>query len=220
MQRCLIGAAVALVAVVPLTAAEITGKYVEVRTCAVWAAPCFANADGFVAGKHGMMAWKVDKGSIGNVTLDGLGVVAVIKASDTLGLKQTGEGKAVLIVDARANQAQKDALIKMAKGQAGDLLKNVVAVETAPIELATGDCEGGGCATFKAGSLTYMETRCVDQKHDKACGNESACYPPLSKGVTARVAVAVEHGYKGPGFNETWQERDRRGAYVGSFAIR
>jgi len=220
MYRSLIVAAAAVVFVAPLTAAEISGKYVEVRTCSVWAAPCFANADGNLAGKHAVMAWKIDKGKSGDVALDGLGVVAVVKASDTLGLKQTGLGKAVLIVDSRADKAQRQALIELARAQGGDLLKNVVTVETAPIELTLCECKGGSCANFSAGKLTRIETRCVDHKHDKACGNESACYPPLSKGVTARIAVAVEHGYNGPGFNETWQETDRRGAYVGSFTVR
>src|SRR5438270_676219 len=94
-----------------LCAADITGRYVEARTCDVWTGPCFANADANLAGKNAVMAWQVEKGSLDGVSLDGLGVVAVIAASDTLGLEQTGRGRAVLIVDSRATSAQREALI-------------------------------------------------------------------------------------------------------------
>src|SRR5437868_4059344 len=101
----------------PLYAAGITGQYVEARTCDVWTAPCFANADVNLTGKHAVLAWKVDKGQLGDVNLDGLSIVAVVAASDTLGLEQTGPAKAVLIVDAKANASQRAALQRLAQAQ-------------------------------------------------------------------------------------------------------
>ena len=62
-----------------------------------------------------------------------------------------------------------------------------------------------------------LQTRCLDFHHDKICGNESAFYPPLSCDATAKAAVAVVNRYTGKGFDETWTDRERRGAYVGSF---
>src|SRR5438094_8514565 len=112
----------------PAQAAGLSGQYVEARTCDVWTGPCFANAEMNLGGKHAVMAWKVDKGQVDNVTLDGLSVVAVIAASDTLGLQQTGPAKAVLIVDSKATSAQSDALLKLVQKQGGDLLKNIAAV--------------------------------------------------------------------------------------------
>jgi hypothetical protein len=220
MYRWLALAAVAvLVAAAPLSAAGITGHYAEARTCDVWTGPCFANAEMNLGGKQAVMAWKVDQGALDNVRLDGLGVVAVVVASDTLGLKQTGSAKAVLIVDSKADAAQRKALIRLAREQGGELLRNIVAVQTAPVDLTLCDCKDNVCARLRAGAAR-LETRCMDNKHDKVCGNESAFYPPLVKGVKAKPAVAVEHGYTGKGFNETWTESDRRGAYVGSFEIR
>src|SRR5947209_9694861 len=105
-----LAAALALVCPASPTPAGLTGQYVEARTCDVWTGPCFANADFNLTGKNAVMGWRVDRGSLDNVSLDGLGVVAVISASDTLGLEQTGPGRAVLIVDRRANAAQRDAL--------------------------------------------------------------------------------------------------------------
>ena len=82
----------------PASAAGISGSYIEARTCDVWTGPCFANAEVNLDGKHAVLGWKVEKGELDNVKLDGLGVVAVVAASDTLGLAQTGKSRAVLIV--------------------------------------------------------------------------------------------------------------------------
>ena len=201
------------------SAAELSGKYVEARTCDVWTGPCFANAEMNLGGKHAVLGWQVEKGTLGDVKLDGLGVVAVVAASDTLGLKQTGPAKAVLIVDSRANAAQREALVRLAKKQGGELVQNVVAVQSARIDLDVGGCEEGGCGKLVAGPAR-IETRCLDEKHDKVCGNESAFYPPLAQGVHVRPALAVEHAYSGTGVNETWNDAGRRGAYLGSFEMR
>jgi hypothetical protein len=211
-------ALVAIVVVGPLQAG-VTGKYIEARTCDVWTGPCFANAEVNLTGKHAVMGWQVEKGTFDKVCLDGLGVVAVIAASDTLGVKQTGKGKAVLIVDSRATPAQKAALVRLARQQGGALLENVVAVQSARVDLDICPCAEGGCAKLEAGPAR-IETRCLNAKHDKICGNESAFFPPLSRGVKASAALAVEHSFSGKGVNETWNDAGRRSAYLGSFEAR
>ncbi len=221
MARYLFAAVFGLIIVAaPAGAAELTGKYVEARTCDVYTAPCFANAEMNLAGKHAVLGWRVDQGAIDGVKLDGLSVVAVIAASDTLGLKQTGPAKALIIVDANATSAQRDALVRLVKREGGDLIKNIIGVDRAPIELTVGQCKEGGCSSLVVGKVARIETRCVDPHHDKVCGNESAFYPPLSKDVDAQTAVALEHSFQGKALNETWKDANRRGAYVGSFAIR
>jgi len=201
----------------PVSASGISGQYVETRTCDVWAAPCFANAEMNLSGKHALMAWRIEHGNARGVALDGLSIVAAVVASDTLGLEQTGSAKAVLIVDAKANNAQRAELIRLAKEQGGDLLRHIVSVQTAPIELTIGSCQGGACASLQAGPA-QIETRCINTQHDKMCGNERGFYPPLAKDVTAQTAVANHH-FAGQGFGENWKESERRGAYVGSFSI-
>jgi hypothetical protein len=172
-----------------------------------------------LSGKNAVLGWKIDKGTLGDAKLDGLGVVAVVSASDTLGLQQTGPAKAVLLVDERADQAQRNALIRLAKDQAGSLLANVVAVQSSKVDLDVCGCAEGGCGKLNAGPAR-IETRCLNEKHDKICGNESAFYPPLSRGVKVTAAMAVEHSYTGKGVNETWKDGGRRGAYLGSFETR
>src|SRR5262245_14133135 len=152
MKRCLALAAVALVVMaLPVSAAGVTGQYVECRTCDVWTGPCFANAE-MIAGQNAVMGWKVEKGAVDGATLDGLSVVAVVAASDTLGLEQTGPARAIVIVDEKASAAQRDALVKLARQQGGDLVKNVIKVETAPITIDACLCEKNGCAKLTAGA--------------------------------------------------------------------
>jgi hypothetical protein len=220
MKRCLFVAALALtLGAAPARADGVTGKYIEARTCDIWTGPCFANAEVNLSGKHAVMGWQVEQGTFDKVKLDGLGVVAVVAASDTLGVKQTGKAKAVLIVDRRADKAQREALIRLAKKEGGKLVENVVAVRSAKVNLELCPCDEGGCARLHAGEAK-IETRCLSAKHDKVCGNECAFYPPLVRGVKVKPAMAVEHSFTGTGVDETWAEADRRGAYLGTFELR
>ncbi len=74
MKRLFFVAALAVfVSVLPASAAGLTGKYIEARTCDVWTGPCFANAEMNLTGKHAVLGWKVEKGEFQGVSLDGLG---------------------------------------------------------------------------------------------------------------------------------------------------
>jgi hypothetical protein len=210
--------AAVLVLVAPLQAGSLTGQYVEARTCDVWTGACFANAEMNLSGQHAVLAWRIAEGRHGAVNLDGLSVVAVVEASDTLGMTQTGPAKAVILVDRKANPAQRDALVSVARKLGGALTKHIVAVETAPISISVGHCKEGGCALVEAG-VARVETRCLHAEHDKLCGHEENYYPPLTKGVNVTSAMVTEHSFTGAGFNKTWTDSWRRGAYIGSFHV-
>jgi hypothetical protein len=195
------------------------GLYVEARTCDVWTGPCFANADFNLSGKNAVLAWRVKTGSADGVNLDGLGVVAILAAHNTLGLEQFGPAKAVLLVDQKATARQRAALVRFARQQAGKLLDHVVSVQSVPFNLESCECKNNACAELTAGAAR-IKTRCIDSDHDKACGNETAFHPPLTRDVSAVPAAAVEHAFRGTGLGQTWSDTDRRGAYVGTFEVR
>ena len=69
------------------------------------------------------------------VKLDGLGVMAVVRADGTLGDVQFAprSGRAVLIVDAKADAKQREALTDFARAMAGKLISKIVDVKTASI---------------------------------------------------------------------------------------
>lgn len=206
-----------LVAINATPAPAVRGEYVEARTCDVFAGSCFANADTGLTGKNAVLAWKVQAGTVAGTKIDGLGVVAVVSAKETLGLKQAAPGRAIVIVDDRATPAQRDALVAFARKQAGTLIGEVIDVRAAKVDLTICNCDGEGCATLKAGNVK-LTTRCIDVDHDRACGNETTLYAPLTRGVAVKAAMATEHSFSGKGLNETWSDTNRRGAFVGTFA--
>ena len=214
-----LAAVLALGAPAPASTSGLTGQYVEARTCEVWTGPCFANADFNLTGKNALMAWRVEQGALDGVRLDGLSVVAVVAAENTIGLPQGTPGRAVLLVDRRATSEQRAALVRLAQKHGGALVRNVAAVHNAPIQLTLCACKGETCADLDAG-VARLKTRCLHAEHDRACGNESAFYPPLAAGVNVRPAAAVEHTFSGTGLRQTYADYDRRGAYVGTFAVR
>src|SRR5215218_8405214 len=96
--------------------AKITGDYVEARTAEVFAGGCIMSSEAETIGRQAVMAWRIDRGALDGVTLDGLAVVAAISGDRNLGIREIG-GSAptrvdgAIIVDARATPAQRDALV-------------------------------------------------------------------------------------------------------------
>lgn len=209
----------------PATAA-ISGDYLEARTSDVYTGPCFANGEVNLAGREAVVAWRVEEGSWKGVAVDGLSVVAAVRAAATLGdpFANPYPARAVVVVDERATPEQRDALVGFAREMAGDLLANVVSVETAPIEMAVLEGHaghaghtGGGSATLKAGDLIELRTRGLNHD-DHLCGNEEVYYPPLAAVEGAVPAVTLAHTFRGKGLGMTWSSPDKRSAFVGRFS--
>src|SRR5712691_8851238 len=91
---------------------NIYGDYVEARTADVYTGPCFANSEVGLTGELAVFGWRVSKGSWKGVSLDGLSVVGVLRASSTLGdvYHSSYPVKSVIIVDERATPEQRLAL--------------------------------------------------------------------------------------------------------------
>ncbi|HTD88874.1 MAG TPA: DUF1326 domain-containing protein [Candidatus Binatia bacterium] len=210
--------AILLATATPLLA-EISGDYLEVRTCDVYTGPCFANAEMGLSGKEAIMVWSIREGQWKNTALDGLKVIAVVKTEDTLGDQsyQPRTGMAVLVVDAKATSEQREALLDFARSRAGKLIGEVANVKSVDIESNLGACKGGGCATVKAGNLINISTRCLGDK-DHACGNESTYYPPLTEVNGAYPAFTELATFKGTGLNVTFEATGQRSAFLASFS--
>src|SRR5215475_10534848 len=148
-----VAASVSFAATTP--ARSIHGNYIEARTADVYSGPCFANGEAEQVGREAVFGWQISKGEWRGVNLSGLSVVGVIRAEHTIGLSSepNNPAKAVLIVDSRANAEQRLALQSFAKQMGGDLLADIVKVDTAPIalEIENGNIHGGA-ARLTAGS--------------------------------------------------------------------
>jgi hypothetical protein len=199
--------------------AQISGQYIEARTADVYTGPCFANSEVNLTGHEAVLAWHIEKGAWQKVSLEGLNVVAVVRASATLGdpFANPLPAKAVLIVDARADGAQRKALVDFARSQTGALLGNIVAIETSPIRFAV-DAQRHGFTTLEAANLARISTRAITDA-DEICHNEDVFYPPLAAHLThAMPAVTAQSAYHGNHLGVSWDESGRRGSFVANFS--
>ncbi|MBE7542830.1 MAG: DUF1326 domain-containing protein [Bryobacteraceae bacterium] len=210
---------VALAANVPAT--DLKGAYVEARTADVYTGACFANSEVQLVGNLAVFGWKINKGAWQGVNLDGLAVVAAVRASSTLG-DRTGSAypvKAVLMVDERASLEQRDALRRFAVRQTGDLLQDIVKVEALPIEFEVkGSSIHAASVALSAGTLARLETRAIEQG-DHVCAHEETWYDPLAQLDHAMPAFTLAHRFEGLDLNSRWSSPDKRSAFVGTFHV-
>lgn len=200
--------------------AAVTGDYIEVRSADVYTGPCFANSQVDLEGKQAILAWKVQNGDWQGVNLAGLSVIAVVDAKATLGdpYHDPYPATAILIVDQRANAAEREALEAMVRSEAGKLVGHVARVETAPIQLTVGQGGEHGSVSLEAGNMVRVRTRSLCSG-DHVCGNEEVYYPPLVKTTHAMPAFTIEEAFQGQGLGMVWTRADTRSAFVGSFTL-
>jgi hypothetical protein len=225
--------ALVLLAVAPacLAAPAVSGDYLEARTSDVYTGPCFANSEVNTAGGEAVFAWRVRQGAWKGVAIDGLSVVAVVRAAATLGdpTRSPLPARSVLLVDERADAAHNAARLGHAPQRGGDLLSDVVSVESAPIALTveSGAMPGAhpgheiaaslsGVASLTAGTEVELRTRALNH-HDHLCGNEEVYYPPLTPTAEAEPAVTLAHAFRGAELGKTWSSPGKRSAFVGRF---
>ena len=142
----------------------VSGQYVEARTAEVFTGGCIMGSEAETMGKQAVLAWKVDRGSVNGVSLDGLSVVAALAGDVNLGLHEIGGGTAtvrsVVYVDERANPVQRMALVSMAH----DLTKSIgtiVQVTSAPIEFtaARSDAAPGHGGKATSSSVPLLKSK-------------------------------------------------------------
>jgi hypothetical protein len=212
-------------------AVEIQGDYVEARNADVFTGPCFSNAEILIVGKQAVMAWGIRQGTWKGVDVAGLCVAAAVQADNTFTEDNPAKARAVLIVDSKANEQQRSALIDMAKTLGGTRVANrptavIVTRMQLKLEEMHADRETAHSthgmpqtprASFWAAGIAQIVTRPLDDR-DHLCGNEVVAYPPLSKSVEAKPAYTLGHEFKGEGLEVRWDDPNCRSSFVGHFA--
>ena len=119
---------------------NLSGVMVESCSCNV-GCPCTFAQDPTYGWCKGNPSWHIDKGNFGAVSLDGLNVIMLGEIPGNI-LK--GNWAMGLIIDAKANAQQREALQKIFSGQAGGFLSHLaplisknLGVEYAPIDIAS-----------------------------------------------------------------------------------
>jgi hypothetical protein len=191
-----------------------TGQYVEARTAEVFTGGCIMGSEAETMGKQAVLAWKIDRGAVNGVSVDGLSVVAALAGDVNLGLHEIGGGTAtvrsVVYVDERANPVQRMALVALAH----DMTKRIgtiVAVEPAPITFAD------------AGKSIHVETSNValdvnkEMTHDPTCGAQQ-WFHPLASVDHENMGTTDQNAYTGSQLGTKWSDPNKRSAFFGTFS--
>ena len=198
-----------------LAGTSISGKYVEARTAEVFTGACIMSSEADTVGKQAVLAWKVDRGSFNGVSLDGLSVVAALSGDRNLGIHEIGGLRAnvqsAVVVDARANAAQRIALVAMATELAKGNVGTVVNVTSAPIEFS----ENEHAINVSTNQVALSVSKHLD--HDPTCGSMQ-WFQPLASVTEATMSQTEQHSFTGSSLGTKWSSPNRRSSYIGSFA--
>ena len=218
MKHGLVAAAIVGLASVSMLAGSngtISGEYVEARTAEVFAGGCIMNSEAETMGRQAVMAWKVDRGSYQGVALDGLAVVAAVNGDRNLGMREMGgeapeNVQAAIVVDARATDAQRDALVAMARELSRSVIDDVVSVKSAEI-------------TYRADkdriAIAAPEVQLTVNKqltHDPSCG-AMQWFRPLTTIQQGSLGVAEAHAFSGTSLGSKWSDPNKRSAFFAKF---
>lgn len=196
-------------------APAIVGDYVETRTAEVFTGGCLMNSEGETGGREALMAWRVDRGRMSGVSLDGLAVVAAVTADVNLGTRELGgiaprAIRSVVYVDAEASEAQRRALVTLARTLSNGFVGEVVAVKPVPIAFSRDQhaiAVRAGDATLDVGTHLH---------HDVSC-SAMQWFQPLGRVNDATLGVTNRQTYNGSLLGRRWEQIDRRSAFFGEF---
>jgi len=212
-------AAVAALTLSSTLAAEVRGSYLETRNAEIYASHCFANSESGIKGDLAVMAWSVDSGAVAGTDVSGLSVVAVVKASSTIGnpFGNPLPTKTMLIFDAKATDRQRQALEQLARQSAGEMISEVVASETAAIDMNFHGNMHAKVATLTAGDLVKVSTRAIEDT-DSLCHLDNIYYQPMVALDHAMAAHALQQSVRYDAVGVNMNEYRRSSVYMGSFS--
>lgn len=213
----------ALIAAVPMALSAsgptaITGDYVEARTAEVFTGGCINGSEGEVAGREAILAWRVGKGQVNGVPLDGLSIVAVVAGDNNLSTHELGGAaptkiRSALRIDQRATAAQRDALVAMARALAPTMLRDVIDVKAVPIAFS----RDGDRLAVKAGEASLDVATKMD--HSPTCG-ALQWYEPLAAMTQSTLGHTTSEAWSGSALGTQWSMGDKRASFFGSFELK
>ena len=101
----------------------IEADYLQACNCH-YGCPCEFEAPPSQGYCEGIGAWRINPGSYGDLNLDGLGLGVVLRSKGAL---HEGDLTLAVLVDERANEQQREALLKIASGADGGLPFEIIA---------------------------------------------------------------------------------------------
>jgi len=215
MRSIAFAAALSLLPASALAAGAVTGEYVEARTAEVFAGGCIMSSEAETIGRQAILAWRIDEGTYQGQRLDGLRVVAAVSGDRNLGIREIGGEapsvvKAAIYVDARADELQREALVRFAREMSRGLITDVVSVNAVPIAFDSTNQH----VSVQAGDAVLAVSRTME--HGPACG-AMKWFSPFSVVQDARMGFTMKHAFRGGELGTRWSAPNRRSAFVGTF---
>jgi hypothetical protein len=135
-----------------------TAKGTLLQSCNCdYGCPCNFNAPPTYGNCHGAWVGHIDEGHYGNARLDGLNIYVAAAWPQALHL---GNGEGIVLIDERANQAQRDGLVAILTGKVGGpfgILANTIArlhpTQYVPFEIKL----DGARSAARAGKMLALE---------------------------------------------------------------
>ena len=217
MRKIALSVALSGVMAATLAAAgpSVTGTYVEARTAEVFTGACVMNGEAATTGREALLAWKVDRGQVNGVTLDGLAVVAALASETNLGIHEIGgestPARASIFVDSRANAAQRKALVAMVRSLSGRLIGSVVQETAVPIQFTDNGHQ------ISVSTETVKLTVGKHLEHDASCGNKQ-WFNPLTRVDRAEMGTTDQNAFSGPALCTKWSDPNKRSSFFGTFS--
>lgn len=196
----------------------ISGDYVEARTAEVFTGGCIMGSEGESAGREAILAWRVGRGQVNGVALDGLSIVAVVAGDVNLGTHELGGVapttiKAALRIDARATPAQREALVTMARALAPAMLHDVIDVKAVPISFS----RNADRLAVTAGEASLDVATKVD--HSPTCG-AIQWFTPLATTTESALGNTTSEVWSGSSLGTQWSMGDKRASFYGAFELK
>jgi hypothetical protein len=166
---------------------KLDGTYFETCNCDV-ACPCVFLSAPTTGECTVLVAWHIDKGSLGDVTLDGLNVALAVY---TPGHMLEVEWKVALYLDETADKSQTEALTKIFAGQAGGHpaklgahIGEVLGIKSVAIDYQ----ENGKKRSIKIGDIAEAEIEACEGQGgaEITIENHPLCIAPGYPAVTAK----------------------------------
>ena len=110
---------------------EIEADYLQACSCD-YGCPCEFEAPPTQGFCEGIGAWRINRGHYGDVSLDGLGLGFSARWPEALHL---GNGTMIALIDEKANEQQRDALVQIASGAAGGMPFEVIATTITNVDV-------------------------------------------------------------------------------------
>ena len=201
----------------PAWAGPVVGRYVEARTAEVFAGGCIMSSEAETIGRQAVMAWRIDTGVYNGQVLDGLRVVAAVSSDRNLGIREIGGEapsfvRAVVYVDERGTEAQRQALAGLARELSRGLITEVVQVN--PVAIRFDD--GAEAVAVSAGQSQLTVKKSVE--HGPACG-AMKWFTPFSVVDSPALGTALAHEFTGRGLDARWSAPNRKSAFFGAFTF-